>query len=107
MDVINNQIPSNAKNGDSFYVTFVAKGIPSVWVKAKFTITISDPPTITVNGPLEVAATETSANLSKNQLMNGVTATDDISGNITGSVNVIDGSGALPMIDTSKESRRR
>ncbi|MDR2106572.1 MAG: InlB B-repeat-containing protein, partial [Coriobacteriales bacterium] len=99
VDVIANDIPQNAAVGESFYVTFIAKSVPSVYAKAKFTISKGDAPVINFD-PLEFSTTPVSTYIHEAELLQGVTATDTEDGNLISSVKVLEpGTTHLPVID--------
>jgi hypothetical protein len=102
VDVAANPIPANATPGQSFYVTFIAKGVKSVWAKAKFTVISGDVPSLTIDAPLHLGKTDVSGTLGRADLMAGVTASDTEDGNLTNAVNVTDpATGSMPVIDRS------
>jgi uncharacterized repeat protein (TIGR02543 family) len=102
VDVTVNDISANADAGDSFYVTFIVKGIPSVYAKAKFTVTRGNAPVLDVGNPLMVEATETTALLSESVLRDGVTATDVEDIDLTSRIVITEpGTNHLPTIDTA------
>ena len=103
VDILNNPIPANAAAGSSYWVTFVAQGVPSVWVKAKFTVSLGNDPVINIDGPLVKTATEAPTPLYRNDLMQGVTASDVEDGPLTSAVEVLEpGTDHMPNIDLSK-----
>ena len=103
VDVTNNPIPANAAAGNSYWVTFIAQGVQSVWIKAKFTVSLGNDPVINIDGPLVKIATETPTLLYRNDLMQGVTASDVEDGPLTSAVEVLEpGTDHMPNIDLSK-----
>jgi hypothetical protein len=109
VDVIANDIPTNASAGNTYYVTFAPAGVPSVWVRVVFEVIEGNAPVLTVDGSLVVDATDDTRVLSRDDLMQGVTATDEEAktpgnpnGDISSSVQITDDNNRAPAIDTSK-----
>jgi hypothetical protein len=92
----------NEANGN-FSVTFAVKAAPEVKVTVKFTTDNSDAPVITFDTePLEIAQTQNKHQMTEGELKEGVSATDDIDGDLTSSVKAHTvGSDKLPVIDTN------
>ncbi len=108
VDVIANEIPADAQVGDSYYVTFAPQGVNSVWVKVQFNIIAGHLPELNIDGPLVIPATDDPRELNRDDLMQGVGATDEEaktsgnpSGDISGDVVITDGNAGEPDIDTS------
>jgi uncharacterized repeat protein (TIGR02543 family) len=102
VDVTVNDISANADAGDSFYVTFIVKGMPSVYAKAKFTVTRGSAPVLNVGNPLIVEASEATALLNESALRQGISATDLEDGILTSRIVVTEpGTDHLPTIDTA------
>jgi uncharacterized repeat protein (TIGR02543 family) len=101
VDVTVNDIPAGAKVGDSFYVTFIVKGVPSVYAKAKFTVSEGNAPVLEVGGPLVLSVTSTDRYLYGDDLMVGVTARDAEDGDLSPLVKITEpGTNHLPTINT-------
>jgi uncharacterized repeat protein (TIGR02543 family) len=102
VDVVANGISANARPGDSFPVTFIAQGVPSVYVKVNFTVTRGNIPEITSSGPLVFDKSDTSQRLSLEALMTGISAYDAEDEDLTSEVEVTEpDSVERPLIDTS------
>jgi uncharacterized repeat protein (TIGR02543 family) len=102
VDVTVNDIAATADAGDSFYVTFIVKGIPSVYAKAKFSVIRGNAPALNVGDPLVVPASEATALLNESVLRQGISASDVEDGILTSRIVVTEpGTNHLPTIDTS------
>jgi uncharacterized repeat protein (TIGR02543 family) len=100
VDVTANEITAGAKAGDSFYVTFIPKGVPTAWIKVKFVVSDGNPPVITTTGPLVVNKTADSQLMTNDELKQGVIATDVEDGLLTDKVAVTDpATGKAPEIN--------
>jgi hypothetical protein len=95
---------NNIKQANGSYdVTFIPQGIGGVAVTVRFNVDQGTMPVITVNGPLKVDQTATSATLSRTQLLAGVSVVDAEGGVTIDDVKIIDpATGAFPVIDTNK-----
>jgi hypothetical protein len=102
VDVVENTIPATARPGESFKVTFVVQGIPSIYVKVNFTVTKGNAPEITSSGPLVFDKTDTAQRLSLEALMTGITAYDVEDKDLTSQIVVTEpNSVERPLVDTS------